>query len=106
VKSLDSRCGGLKGYGLGGLYGERVLPVIAPTGSGKTTFGIVASISTAINGGKTLIVAPTSTLAYQLFQRAEAYSKGKARIVAYNSLLTKKEKEEAIKELMIMIMTY
>jgi reverse gyrase len=73
--------------------------VIAPTGSGKTTFGIVASIYTAINGGKTLIVAPTSTLAYQLFQRAEAYSKGKARIVAYNSLLTKKEKEEAIKRI-------
>jgi len=44
-------------------------------------------------------VAPTSTLAYQLFQRAEAYSKGKARIVAYNSLLTKKEKEKAIKRI-------
>lgn len=74
--------------------------VIAPTGSGKTTFGIIASMYAAKRGGsKSMIVTPTSTLAYQLYQRALTYSKGNFRIITYNSLLTKKERDEAMSKI-------
>ncbi|WP_229657727.1 reverse gyrase [Thermocladium modestius] len=73
--------------------------VIAPTGSGKTTFGIIASMYAAKRGSKSMIVTPTSTLAYQLYQRALTYSKGNFRIITYNSLLTKKERDEAMSKI-------
>ncbi|NAZ28289.1 MAG: DEAD/DEAH box helicase, partial [Caldivirga sp.] len=44
--------------------------IVAPTGSGKTTFGIVASLYVASKGGKVLMVFPTSTLAYQVYKKA------------------------------------
>ena len=72
--------------------------VIAPTGSGKTTFGIVAALYTASKGGRVLMVFPTSTLAYQVYKKALSYSSSlglNLRIVTYNSLLTPKERAEA-----------
>jgi reverse gyrase len=74
--------------------------IVAPTGSGKTTFGIVASLYVASKGGKVLMVFPTSTLAYQVYKKALSYRdavNSGVRVVTYNGLLSDKDKEESLK---------
>ena len=75
--------------------------IIAPTGSGKTTFGIVASIYIALRNGKVLFILPTSTLAYQVYKKmirhVEEHDEYRSiRVVTYNSLMSKSEREEAM----------
>lgn len=49
--------------------------IVAPTGSGKTTFGMIASLYTILRkGGKVLIMVPTSTLAYDVHRRLIDYA--------------------------------
>ncbi|WP_243676194.1 DEAD/DEAH box helicase [Vulcanisaeta distributa] len=76
--------------------------IVAPTGSGKTTFGMVASlyIVTRKRGGRVLIVVPTSTLAYDIHRRLSDYSAkigASVRIVMASSILSKQELAEAMK---------
>jgi len=76
--------------------------VVAPTGSGKTTFGIVAAVYVVRSGGRVLMMFPTSVLAYQVYQRTLA-ALGKvgvkARVVTYNTLLSERERREALDEI-------
>ncbi len=75
--------------------------IIAPTGSGKTTFGIVAAIYTALKKGKVLFVLPTSVLADQVYKKTLSFVerlnlKDRVRVVTYNTLLSKTERQEAL----------
>ncbi|MEM1925339.1 MAG: reverse gyrase [Pyrobaculum sp.] len=72
--------------------------IVAPTGSGKTTFLLTAALYFAKWGKRCLLIFPTSALAHQAARRLLAYGKKagvEARIVAYHSLLGEKEKTEA-----------
>ncbi len=75
--------------------------IVAPTGSGKTTFGMVASLYVVTRKrGKVLIVVPTSTLAYDVSRRLNDYSNranANVRIVMASSILSKQELTEAMK---------
>ncbi len=76
--------------------------IVAPTGSGKTTFGVVLSLYKASKGGKVLFVLPTSTLAMQVYERAVKYAQRlglDVRVVTYNSLLGEAEKREALEKI-------
>jgi len=71
--------------------------IIAPTGMGKTSFGMILSIYLAKNGKKSYIILPTSLLAQQVHQTMEKYKEklelNDLKIAAYHSLLTEKEKK-------------
>ena len=68
--------------------------IIAPTGVGKTTFGLVsASYLVKNRGWKVYIILPTTLLAKQVKDRLESLD-SKLKILAYHSDLKKKEKEE------------
>lgn len=73
--------------------------LVAPTGVGKTTFGLVASLFLALNGKKSALVFPTVSLAQQSFERLNQF-KSKIqntdviRILLFNSSMKKSEKEE------------
>ncbi|WP_069806403.1 reverse gyrase [Vulcanisaeta thermophila] len=105
VSELFSKVVGSRMWGAQRLWARRLIKgksfaIVAPTGSGKTTFGIIASIYTATRlGGKVLIVLPTSTLAYDVYRRFLNYL-GKAgvnlRVVLASSILGKQEVEASM----------
>ncbi|MFN3804416.1 MAG: reverse gyrase [Pyrobaculum sp.] len=73
--------------------------IVAPTGSGKTTFVLTASLYTALGGGRVLLIFPTSALALQAYRRLAAYMErvgASVRVVAYHSMLTERERREAL----------
>ncbi len=81
---------------------DKSFSIVAPTGSGKTTFGVVLSLYRASRGGKVLFVLPTSTLAMQVYERAVKYAQRlglDVRVVTYNSLLGEAEKREALEKI-------
>jgi reverse gyrase len=77
--------------------------IIAPTGMGKTSFGIIYSIYLAKNGKKSYIILPTSLLAQQVHQIMEQYRRklelDNIKIAAYYALLTEKEKREMMESI-------
>ena len=77
--------------------------MIAPTGSGKTVFGIITAIYMAKRGRwKTLIIVPTSILAEQVYSKAKDFArklKAEVEVVSYHTLMTSKEKEESLSRL-------
>lgn len=73
--------------------------LVAPTGVGKTTFGLVASFFLALNGKKSALVFPTISLAQQSFERLEEFkakleNANAVKILLFNSMMTKSRKEE------------
>lgn len=65
--------------------------IVAPTGSGKSTFGQIMAI---LNDGKSLIILPTKLLVTQFYQKIENYAKKiymPKKILKYSG--QKKEKE-------------
>lgn len=75
----------------------RSFAIIAPTGMGKTTFGIIFSIYLALNGKKSYIILPTSLLAQQVHQITEQYIEKlkleNVEVATYHALLTGREKK-------------
>ncbi len=74
--------------------------IIAPTGTGKTTFGLIASIYYACKGLKSYIILPTTTLVVQALEKASRYAERSGcsvRVVAFHSKMRKREREEALK---------
>ena len=75
--------------------------IIAPTGVGKTTFGIIAALYLACTGGgKSYIVVPTTTLVNQALKKARILASNAGcspRIVAIHGKMRRGEKEEALK---------
>ncbi|MEM5881993.1 MAG: reverse gyrase [Candidatus Aenigmatarchaeota archaeon] len=88
--------------------------IMAPTGSGKTTFLIVLSLYMAYKHKKKIyFILPTSLLASQVYDKFKRLAESlnlDLKIVTFNSILKKKEREEAIekiknKEFQILITT-
>jgi reverse gyrase len=78
---------------------KKSFAILAPTGTGKTTFLIALSLYL---DGKVYFILPTSLLANQVYQKFLEFSQklGKnKRIVCYNSLMKKKEREEALEKI-------
>lgn len=97
---------GVVGYDMWGaqrLWARRLVrgksfAVVAPTGSGKTTFLLVAALYLAKSGKRCMLVFPTSALAHQAARKLAVFAEragAAVRIVAYHSLLTEKERAEA-----------
>ncbi len=93
-------------WGAQRLWARRIIKgksfaIVAPTGSGKTTFGMVASLYMVLRRrGRVLIVVPTSTLAYDVHRRLSEYSAkvgANVRIVMASSILSKQELADAMK---------
>ncbi len=106
-RDLFERATGSRMWGAQRLWARRLVKgrsfaIIAPTGSGKTTFGMIAAIYFAKRGERVLIVLPTSTLAYQVYKKLVDYVnklelQDRVRVVMYSSILSKSERETAIK---------
>ncbi len=105
LEELFEKAVGSKMWGAQRLWAKRLIKgksfaIIAPTGSGKTTFGIIAALYTALKGGKVLFVLPTSLLADQVYRKATSYlaklGLEKIRIVTYHSLLPKTERQNSL----------
>ncbi len=72
--------------------------IVAPTGIGKTSFGIALAIYLAREGEKVYFVLPTSTLLAQVEERLKEYAektRTNARILAIHGKMKKKDREDA-----------
>ncbi|NPA76720.1 MAG: reverse gyrase, partial [Candidatus Diapherotrites archaeon] len=72
--------------------------IVAPTGIGKTSFGMVLSLYLAKEGEKTYILVPTTALLLQIKERLEEFSERAGlgvRVIAIHGKMRKKEKEES-----------
>ncbi len=87
------------------MWAKRVLKnksfsIVAPTGVGKSFFGILMSLYLANKGKKCYIILPTTLLVKQSYERCKELIKEgnlNIKVVAYHSELSNKEKKE-IKE--------
>jgi Reverse gyrase len=78
IGGLFERVVGFRMWGAQRLWARRLaagksFAVVAPTGSGKTTFLLVSALYMA-GRGKALLVFPTSALAYQAYRKLLDYS--------------------------------
>jgi reverse gyrase len=79
--------------------------LMAPTGVGKTTFGVVMAIYMALKKGwRSLIVVPTIPLVNQVLRRAQEYIDrlslgGVVSVVAYHSRLSQNDRRSIIDRL-------
>jgi len=81
----------------------RSFSIVAPTGSGKTTFCLVTALYTSIKGEKSYIIVPTSLLVQHLLDRFSSYllrfAERRPRIVGYYSTMPRKAAEETFRKL-------
>ncbi len=80
------------------LFLGRSFSIIAPTGIGKTAFGVAMALYLAREEEHVYFVLPTTTLLLQVKERMEEYAQRAGldvRILAVHGKMGKKEKEEA-----------
>ncbi|HIQ10263.1 MAG TPA: reverse gyrase [Euryarchaeota archaeon] len=80
----------------------RSFSIVAPTGIGKTAFGMALALYLAGEGEKIYFVLPTSTLLHQVHARLKEYAErtgASARILCIHGKMGKKERAEANKAL-------
>ncbi|MEM2740244.1 MAG: DEAD/DEAH box helicase, partial [Candidatus Bathyarchaeia archaeon] len=81
------------------VFKGRSIAIVAPTGMGKTSFGIALLVYFALKGMKGYIILPTSLLARQVHSRILSFiEKGGfsyVKVAAYHSLMTDREAREA-----------
>ncbi len=103
--SFFEKCTGFKLWEAQRCWAKRVLQkqsfaAIAPTGIGKTVFGIVMSLFHSSRGwGKSLILVPTVLLVKQVEERVVAYSKRGGvglKVLAYGGVKSDKEREKLL----------
>ncbi len=84
------------------IFNRQSSAIIAPTGVGKTVFGLILTLFFAHRLDKySYIVLPTTTLLRQIADKLEAWEEklGKKYIIYFHSSLTKKQKEAFLKKL-------
>ncbi len=84
------------------LFLGRSFSIIAPTGIGKTVFGISMALYLAREGERVYFVLPTTTLLTQVAERMRAFAEKvglNVRVVAIHGRMSKKAKEEAEKKI-------
>ena len=78
--------------------------ILAPTGVGKTLFGLVLSLFLASQGKKSYLLFPNSALLVHVHKRlselARAAGVEDSRIIAYYAGLSKSEKEQALQRIL------
>jgi reverse gyrase len=97
-----------KMFSLQEMWAKRVLSnkcfsIVAPTGVGKTVFGIISALYFASIGKKSYIIVPTTLLVQQIVEKIQIFSNNIGKnfnIVYYHGLLGDKEKKEAIKKIL------
>lgn len=73
----------------------RSFSLVAPTGVGKTTFGIITAINLSRIGKKSLIIVPTTNLVDQVYEKISVMLKNdSSKVIMYSSKLTTKQKDE------------
>ena len=70
--------------------------VVAPTGLGKTSFGIVASLFMSSKGRKSYVVLPTSVLVEEIGNKLTRHD---SRTAIYHGRLKKSEKEKTLQRI-------
>ncbi len=75
---------------------KRSFAILAPTGIGKTTFGLMMSLFLE---GKSYLVFPTNLLVKQAEERLNVYNTFGKRIVAYHSGMKQNKKKETKKNI-------
>ncbi|MEM1664337.1 MAG: reverse gyrase [Zestosphaera sp.] len=102
LKVVNSRMWGLQRLWARRFFNNESFAMIAPTGSGKTTMQIMLALYAAREGRRSLILVPTSLLASQVHSKTlsirDKLGLSDVRVVAYHSLMTEKNKKEAIME--------
>ncbi|MCS7122980.1 MAG: DEAD/DEAH box helicase, partial [Candidatus Aenigmarchaeota archaeon] len=81
---------------------KKSFALIAPTGCGKTTFGIVASLYFAITGKRSYIILPTSILVKHVYEKIINIVSKKnleVKVACYTTQLTEKEKKENLEKI-------
>ena len=76
--------------------------MVAPTGIGKTTFGIIAAIFFAFEGKKSYIILPTTLLVEQCVEKIKEFENilgKKINFCYYHKNLKKEEKEMALEKI-------
>jgi reverse gyrase len=76
---------------------KKSFTAVAPTGTGKTTFGIVAALWYERKRKKSAIILPTVLLVDQVFEKLKDL--GAKGVVRYHSKLKKSERSEALEKI-------
>uniref|UniRef100_A0A7C1PBL5 Reverse gyrase n=1 Tax=Thermofilum pendens TaxID=2269 RepID=A0A7C1PBL5_THEPE len=78
--------------------------ILAPTGVGKTLFGLVLSLFLALQGKRCYLLFPNSALLVHVYKRLTELARRagveESRIVAYYAGLSKGEKEQALQKIL------
>ncbi len=107
VESLFHRATGSRLWSAQRTWVKRALmgksfSIIAPTGVGKTTFGILMALHFSKQGKKSYIVVPTTPLVLQTESKAKSMAENtglKPSVLAIHSRLSRKQREEALERL-------
>jgi reverse gyrase len=77
----------------------RSFAIIAPTGMGKTVFGITLSVYNAINRRRSYIIVPTAILAEQIYNKITTFIEKlnlNIKALRYHSVLDRKKRKEEL----------
>ena len=81
----------------------RSFVALAPTGVGKSLFGIVMSLYLSCKGKRSYIILPTTLLVKQVYEKLSTFSKkiksAKPRILVYHSSLSSKERKAMLEKI-------
>jgi reverse gyrase len=102
LRAFFKRCVGSEPWSIQRLWIRRIskrssFAMIAPTGIGKTTLGLVAALYYSFKGRKSYFIVPTTTLVIQAERKLIEFLNrmgGAASVLAIHSKLRRKEREE------------
>lgn len=84
------------------VFQNKSFTILAPTGVGKTAFGLTMAMFLALKDKKSYIILPTTVLAKQVYNKILDFSskiENPPKVIAYYSGLSKKEKEKILNDI-------